>query len=60
MRSKSLRDLDYLEHIANRIARVERATSSMELADFLNDEKTEPQQHTQSKEDPSDGKDLGR
>lgn len=35
MRSKKFRDSDYLEHIANRIARIERATSRINRADFL-------------------------
>jgi uncharacterized protein with HEPN domain len=38
MRSKKARDSDYLEHIANRIARIERATSGVDLAGFLGNE----------------------
>ena len=38
MRSKKVRDSDYLEHIANRIARIERATSGVDLAGFLGNE----------------------
>ncbi|HEX5208521.1 MAG TPA: DUF86 domain-containing protein [Steroidobacteraceae bacterium] len=34
MRSQKLRDSDYLEHIANRIARIERATSGIDSAGF--------------------------
>lgn len=34
MRSQKLRDSDYLEHIANRIARIERATSGVDSAGF--------------------------
>ena len=35
MRSKRFRDSDYLEHIASRILRIERATSEVDLAGFL-------------------------
>ena len=35
MRSGKLRDSDYLDHIAERIARIERATSGLDLAGFL-------------------------
>lgn len=35
MRSKRFRDLEYLEHIANRILRIERTTSGVDLAGFL-------------------------
>ncbi len=38
MRSKRFRDFDYLEHIANRILRIERATSGVDLAGFLANE----------------------
>lgn len=34
MRSQKFRDSDYLEHIANRIARIERATSGVDSAGF--------------------------
>jgi uncharacterized protein with HEPN domain len=36
--SKKYRDCDYLEHIASRIARIERATSKVDLAGFLGNE----------------------
>lgn len=35
MRSKKFRDPDYLDHIADRIARIERATSSMDFPGYL-------------------------
>ena len=35
MRPKGFRDSDYLEHIATRIVRIERATSGIDLAAFL-------------------------
>lgn len=35
MRGKKFRDGEYLEHIAERIARIERATSGVDLAGFL-------------------------
>lgn len=35
MRSKKFRDSDYLDHIADRIARIERATSGVDLTGFL-------------------------
>ncbi len=35
MRGKQFRDGEYLEHIAERIARIERATSGVDLAGFL-------------------------
>lgn len=38
MRSKKFRDSDYLEHIASRIARIERATQNIDLAGFLGNE----------------------
>jgi len=38
VRSKRFRDSDYLEHIANRIVRIERATSGVDLAGFLGNE----------------------
>lgn len=38
MKFKKARDSDYLEHIANRIARIERATSGVDLAAFLGNE----------------------
>ena len=38
MRSKRFRDSDYLEHIASRIVRIERATSAVDLAGFLGNE----------------------
>ena len=38
MRSKRFRDFDYLEHIGNRIRRIERATSGVDLAGFLDNE----------------------
>lgn len=38
MRSKRFRDFDYLERIANRIERIERATSGVDLAGFLGKE----------------------
>lgn len=38
MRSQKFRDSDYLEHIANRIARIERATSGVDSAGFRGDE----------------------
>lgn len=38
MRSNNRLDSDYLEHIANRIARIERATSGIDLANFLANE----------------------
>lgn len=38
MKFKKRRDSDYLEHIANRIARIERATSGADLAGFLGNE----------------------
>lgn len=38
MRSKKFRDFDYLDHIANRIGRIERATSGIDLAGFLGNE----------------------
>ena len=38
MRSGKLRDTDYLEHTANRIARIERATAQVDLAGFLGNE----------------------
>ncbi len=38
MRSRKFRDSDYLEHIANRIVRIERATSGVDLAGFLGNE----------------------
>lgn len=38
MTSKQYRDSDYLEHIASRIARIERATSNVDLAGFLSNE----------------------
>lgn len=38
MTSRKLRDSDYLEHIANRIGRIERATSGVDLAGFLGNE----------------------
>lgn len=38
MRSKQFRDSDLLEHIANRIVRIERATSGVDLAGFLGNE----------------------
>ena len=38
MTSKKFRDADYLEHIASRIARIERATSGVDLAGFLENE----------------------
>ncbi|MBW8079255.1 MAG: DUF86 domain-containing protein [Gallionella sp.] len=34
MRAKKFRDPEYLDHIADRIARIERATSHADLADF--------------------------
>jgi uncharacterized protein with HEPN domain len=36
--SRKVRDSDYLEHIANRIVRIERATSGVDLAGFLGNE----------------------
>jgi uncharacterized protein with HEPN domain len=38
VRSKRFRDSDYLEHIASRIVRIERATSGVDLAGFLGNE----------------------
>lgn len=38
MRSKRFRDSDYLEHITDRIVRIERATSGVDLAGFLGNE----------------------
>ncbi len=38
MRSRKFRDSDYLEHIVNRIVRIERATSGVDLAGFLGNE----------------------
>ena len=38
MRSGKFRDSDYLEHIANRIVRIERATSGVDLDGFLGNE----------------------
>ncbi|MGH9622823.1 MAG: HepT-like ribonuclease domain-containing protein [Bryobacteraceae bacterium] len=38
MRSQTSRDTDYLEHIANRIARIERATSGVDFAGFRGNE----------------------
>ena len=38
MSSRKVRDSDYLEHIANRIVRIERATSGVDLAGFLGNE----------------------
>ena len=38
MRSKKGRDCDYLEHIANRIVRIQRATSGVDLAGFRGNE----------------------
>lgn len=38
MRSQKFRDSDYLEHIANRIARIERATSGVDSAGFCANE----------------------
>jgi uncharacterized protein with HEPN domain len=38
VRSKRFRDFDYLEHIGNRITRIERATSGVDLAGFLDNE----------------------
>lgn len=38
MRSKRFRDFDYPDHIANRILRIERATSGVDLAGFLDNE----------------------
>ncbi|MFZ0500951.1 MAG: HepT-like ribonuclease domain-containing protein [Steroidobacteraceae bacterium] len=38
MTSKKFRDSDYLEHIASRIARIERATSGVDLPGFLENE----------------------
>jgi len=38
VRSKRFRDSDYLEHIASRIVRIERATSAVDLAGFLGNE----------------------
>lgn len=38
MRSAKFRDSDYLEHIANRVARIERATGQVDLAGFLKNE----------------------
>lgn len=38
MRSKRFRDLDYLEHIGDRIARIERATTGVDLAGFVADQ----------------------
>ena len=38
MKSQKLRDSDYLEHIANRIARIERATSGVDSAGFRGNE----------------------
>lgn len=38
MRSKKFRDPDDLEHIADRIVRIERATSGVDLAGFLGNE----------------------
>lgn len=35
MRSGKFRDADYLEHIAKRIERIERATSGVDLSGFL-------------------------
>lgn len=35
MNSKKSRDADYLEHIADRIGKIERATSGVDLAAFL-------------------------
>lgn len=71
MRSGKLRDADYLEHIANRIARIERATAQVDLAGFLGNEDlqaaleryiTEPQRqaHSQEPESAHHREDLGR
>ena len=38
MKSQKFRDSDYLEHIANRIARIERATSRVDFAGFRGNE----------------------
>ena len=38
MRSKKGRDSDYLEHIANRIVRIQRATSGVDFAGFRGNE----------------------
>jgi uncharacterized protein with HEPN domain len=38
VRSKRFRDPDYLQHIADRIVRIERATSGVDLAGFLGNE----------------------
>jgi uncharacterized protein with HEPN domain len=38
VRSKRFRDSDYLEHIASRIVRIERATSGIDLAGYLGNE----------------------
>ena len=38
MRSRKFWDSDYLEHIANRIARIERATSGVDFAGFRGNE----------------------
>lgn len=38
MRSQKFRDSDYLEHIASRIARIERATSGVDFTGFRSNE----------------------
>ena len=38
MKSKKFRDSEYLDHIADRIARIERATSNVNLAGFLSNQ----------------------
>jgi uncharacterized protein with HEPN domain len=38
VRSKRFRDSDYLEHITDRIVRIERATSGVDLSGFLGNE----------------------
>ncbi len=38
MNARKYRDSDYLEHIAIRVARIERATSGVDLAGFLGNE----------------------
>jgi uncharacterized protein with HEPN domain len=38
LRSGKFRDSDYLDHISDRIARIERATAGLDLAGFLGNE----------------------
>jgi hypothetical protein len=45
--NKRSRDLDYLDHIANRIRRIRRVTASVDLAGFVGNEDNDEPERTQ-------------